>query len=151
MSARAFVNSISLLAVAALGYAGSPAAITVEAQSRPVSRIRFQEMDRNNDGVISRQEWNGSARSFEVHDWNNDGRLSGEEVRVGAQRNTNWETADHVPNRWERNLSWTRNSSRNPLRCNLKSASRFAEPCARRSIPRCGSVARALRSGFRAV
>lgn len=110
MRARAFVNSISLLVVAALGYAASPAAITIEAQGRPVSRIRFQEMDRNNDGVVTKQEWNGSARSFEVHDWNNDGRLSGEEVRVGAQRNTNWETADHNPNRFERNLSWTRNS-----------------------------------------
>ena len=70
-------------------------------------------MDRNNDGVVTRQEWNGSARSFEVHDWNNDGRLSGEEVRVGAQRNTNWETADHNPNRLERNLSWTRNAFTN--------------------------------------
>ena len=113
MCARAFVNSIALLSVAALGYAVSPAATIVDAQSRPVSRIRFQEMDRNNDGVVTRQEWNGSARSFEVHDWNNDGRLSGEEVRVGAQRNTNWETADHVPNRWERNLSWTRNAFTN--------------------------------------
>ena len=64
MCARAFVNSIALLAVAAIGYAASPAAITVEAQSRPVSRIRFQAMDRNNDGVITRQEWNGSARSY---------------------------------------------------------------------------------------
>ena len=113
MAVRAFVNSISLVAVAALGYAASPAAITVEAQSRPVTRIRFQEMDRNNDGVVTRQEWNGSARSFEVHDWNNDGRLSGEEVRIGAQRNTNWETADHNPNRFERNLSWTRNAFTN--------------------------------------
>ncbi len=113
MCARTFVNSIALLAVAALGYAASPAAITVEAQSRPVSRIRFQEMDRNNDGVVTRQEWNGSARSFEVHDWNNDGRLSGDEVRIGAQRNSNWETADHDPNRWERNLSYTRGAFAN--------------------------------------
>jgi hypothetical protein len=113
MCARAFVKSLALVAVAALGYAASPAAVTVEAQSRPLSRIRFQEMDRNNDGVVSRQEWTGSARSFEVHDWNNDGRLSGDEVRIGAQRNTNWETADHTPNRFERVLSWTRSSFAN--------------------------------------
>jgi Ca2+-binding EF-hand superfamily protein len=113
MCARAFVNSIALAAVAALGYAASPAATIVDAQSRPVSRIRFQEMDRNNDGVITRQEWTGATRSFEVHDWNNDGRLSGEEVRIGAQRNTNWETADHTPNRFERVLSWTRSSFAN--------------------------------------
>ncbi len=65
-------------------------------------------MDKNNDGQITRQEWNGSARSFDVHDWNGDGRLSGEEVRVGAQRNTNWDTVDHAPGRYERIVSWTR-------------------------------------------
>jgi hypothetical protein len=48
--------------------------------------IRFQEMDRNGDGTITRAEWRGSARSFEVHDWNGDGKLSGDEVRVGAAR-----------------------------------------------------------------
>jgi hypothetical protein len=102
------VLTFSTLALIALCQATVPVFTTVEAQSRPVSRIRFVEMDKNNDGVVTRQEWNGSARSFEVHDWNNDGRLSGEEVRVGAQRNTNWDTADHVPNRFERNMSWTR-------------------------------------------
>jgi Ca2+-binding EF-hand superfamily protein len=58
--------------------------------------IRFAGMDRNNDGVISRAEWRGSAQSFAVHDWNRDGRLSGEEVRTGAtwpaDRSTNVET-----------------------------------------------------------
>ncbi len=48
--------------------------------------IRFAEMDRNNDRTITRAEWNGSDRSFAVHDWNGDGILSGDEVRVGAQR-----------------------------------------------------------------
>ncbi len=62
-----------------------------------MNRIRFVEMDRNNDGAISRQEWNGSARSFEVHDWNGDGRLSGEEVRVGARRNVEWDSVDQRP------------------------------------------------------
>jgi Ca2+-binding EF-hand superfamily protein len=109
MFSRSLVLTFSSVALVGLCQATTPVATTVEAQSRPVNRIRFAEMDRNNDGVITRQEWNGSARSFEVHDWNNDGRLSGEEVRIGAQRNTNWETADHNPNRWEQNLSWTRN------------------------------------------
>lgn len=48
--------------------------------------IRFAEMDRNNDRVITKAEWVGSDRSFVVHDWNGDGILSGEEVRVGARR-----------------------------------------------------------------
>lgn len=47
---------------------------------------RFRGMDRNNDEVISRSEWRGSDRSFEVHDWNNDGVLSGDELRAGAAR-----------------------------------------------------------------
>ena len=48
--------------------------------------MRFQGMDRNNDGRITRQEWNGSDQSFKVHDWNGDGVLSGDEVRPGGRR-----------------------------------------------------------------
>jgi Ca2+-binding EF-hand superfamily protein len=110
MFSRTLVLTFGSLALASLSLTLAPVATTVEAQGRAVSRIRFQEMDANNDGRVTRQEWRGAARSFEVHDWNNDGVLSGEEVRIGGQRASNWETADHVPNRYERNLSWTRNS-----------------------------------------
>ena len=48
--------------------------------------MRFQEMDANHDGVISRDEWRGSDQSFKAHDWNGDGVLSGDEVRIGASR-----------------------------------------------------------------
>ena len=61
----------------------SVSAVAASAQSRDA---RFRGMDRNGDGVITREEWRGSDRSFRVHDWNNDGRLSGDEVRVGASR-----------------------------------------------------------------
>ena len=57
--------------------------------------IRFQEMDRNNDRVIARDEWRGSDQSFKVHDWNGDGKLSGEEVRVGAARDDRASNADN--------------------------------------------------------
>jgi Ca2+-binding EF-hand superfamily protein len=77
------------------------------AEAQAQARGRFAEMDRNNDGRITREEWRGSDRSFETHDWNGDGVLSGDEVRPGAQRNSSWETADHDPNRLERNISWT--------------------------------------------
>ena len=50
------------------------------------SNMRFRGMDRNGNGVIERTEWNGSAQSFTVHDWNNDGSLSREEVRMGGRR-----------------------------------------------------------------
>jgi len=58
-------------------------------QQRPAepqmqTQMRFAEMDRNRDGVIVRGEWMGSTQSFDTHDWNGDGRLAGDEVRVGA-------------------------------------------------------------------
>lgn len=52
----------------------------------PTSRMRFRNMDRNGNGAIEREEWNGSRGSFDVHDWNGDNVLSGEEVRPGARR-----------------------------------------------------------------
>ena len=48
--------------------------------------MRFAGMDKNNDGKITRDEWQGSQRSFMVHDWNNDGVLAGDEVRPGGRR-----------------------------------------------------------------
>jgi len=47
---------------------------------------RFAAMDRNGDGVITKEEWKGSDPSFHVQDWNGDGVLSGAEVRPGARR-----------------------------------------------------------------
>jgi Ca2+-binding EF-hand superfamily protein len=64
-------------------------------------------MDTNGDGTISRSEWQGSERSFQVHDWNGDGRLSGQEVAIGARRNSSWEQADHQAGRYEQYLTWT--------------------------------------------
>jgi hypothetical protein len=42
-------------------------------------------MDRNGDGVITRNEWRGNARAFENQDWNRDGVLSGDEVTAAAR------------------------------------------------------------------
>jgi Ca2+-binding EF-hand superfamily protein len=64
------------------------------AQGRGSRTIRFAAMDRNNDGVITRDEWRGSERSFRNHDWNGDGRLSGDEVRPGAARRERWDDRD---------------------------------------------------------
>ena len=48
-------------------------------------RIRHRGMDRNHDGVITRREWRGNDNSFDRHDRNGDGRLSGREVRPGSR------------------------------------------------------------------
>jgi Ca2+-binding EF-hand superfamily protein len=72
------------------------------AQRGQQAQIRFQAMDTNNDRIIQRAEWRGSARSFQVHDWNGDGVLSGVEVRIGARRpaQTN-RTPRDLDNPWE--------------------------------------------------
>ena len=64
--------------LACLGSAG--------AQNRGQAQPRFEGMDQNGDGVITRAEWRGSTRSFQVHDWNRDGVLSGDEMRRGGRR-----------------------------------------------------------------
>ncbi len=106
MSSRPLVLTFSFLALQWMSLAAPAAVTSAEAQSKPVNRMRFQTLDRNNDGRITRDEWNGNENSFRNHDWNGDGELSGNEVRSGAQRDT--ELADHAPNRFERNLNWTR-------------------------------------------
>ncbi len=59
---------------------------TPPAEAQPRQKMRFEGMDVNGDGVVTRQEWRGSAESFRVHDWDGDGRLSGDEVRPGGRR-----------------------------------------------------------------
>jgi Ca2+-binding EF-hand superfamily protein len=57
---------------------------TVGTSGTTNAEMRFADLDRNHDGVIARREWRGSPNAFRMNDWNNDGVLSGEEVRVGA-------------------------------------------------------------------
>ena len=66
-----------------------PDALMLWSAADAQAQIRYQGMDRNNDGVITRAEWRGNDRSFRNQDWNGDGVLSGDEVRPGAQRQ-NW-------------------------------------------------------------
>jgi len=51
---------------------------TIAAQSS----MRFRDLDRNRDGVITRAEWRGNDQSFRQHDSNGDGILSADEVRA---------------------------------------------------------------------
>ena len=83
------------------------AQVTAEPQTRfarpraQADGMRFRAMDRNGDGAVTRQEWRGSDDSFRVHDWNNDGVLSGDEVREGFWA-TGEEPADTTPAASER-------------------------------------------------
>jgi len=105
---RRFLVLVSLAFV----WVSVPAALSADrdapAAQRGAAQMRFQVMDKNRDGVITRDEWQGSARSFTVHDWNGDGRLSGDEIRIGAQRNTNWDQVDPADDL----VSWTAASFR---------------------------------------
>jgi Ca2+-binding EF-hand superfamily protein len=76
---------------------------------------RFAEMDRNNDGVVTRTEWRGNDRSFRNHDWNGDGVLSGDEVRPGAVRRNRPKPADDFdsPDREYELNDWTEANFRN--------------------------------------
>jgi Ca2+-binding EF-hand superfamily protein len=89
--------------------ASNPQVIQVPQQNNTAANTtqdaaRFRGMDRNNDGRVERNEWRGSARSFEVHDWNNDGVLSGDELRPGSARigrtiqDEDFETAEQFEN-----------------------------------------------------
>ena len=65
------------------------AALIVASAGTAHAQMRFQAMDTNGDGVITRSEWRGTAGTFRNNDWNGDGILSGEEVQRGARRQ-NW-------------------------------------------------------------
>ncbi len=96
-----------LPAAAVVAAIGVPVTVAAQRGRAAQAPMRFEAMDTNRDGVITKAEWRGNDRSFANNDWNGDGQLSGAEVRVGAQRNANWEEADHVPSRYERYVSWT--------------------------------------------
>ncbi len=48
--------------------------------------MRFQGLDKNRDGLITRSEWQGDDRAFANHDWDGNGILSGDEIRPGATK-----------------------------------------------------------------
>ena len=66
------------------------AAVVLASATTAQAQMRFEAMDSNRDGVITRSEWRGNDNTFRDQDWNGDGILSGDEVRTGARRQTNW-------------------------------------------------------------
>ena len=112
MMNRTFVTFTTVLALAAIPSWRLSANAAPEDQNN-AAQYRFQAMDKNGDRTISRAEWQGSARSFIVHDWNGDGVLSGEEIRIGAQRNSQWDQVPYDNSSADRYVSWTANGFRN--------------------------------------
>ncbi len=66
------------------------AALVLASATSAQAQMRFEAMDSNRDGVITRGEWRGTDVSFRNQDWDGDGVLSGDEVRTGARRQANW-------------------------------------------------------------
>lgn len=86
---RQLILSAALLAASAATTAAQPS-------------TRFQGMDTDRDGRITREEWRGSARAFARHDWNNDGVLSGDELLAGNNRRR-----DQTPDAGAEISDWT--------------------------------------------
>ena len=56
--------------------------------------LRFRDLDRNRDGIVSREEWPGNDRSFRRQDRNGDGFLSREEVNQGGRADRDFDFID---------------------------------------------------------
>ena len=50
----------------------SVAAVVLASAATVQGQMRFQGMDTNGDGVITRSEWRGNDNSFRNQDWNGD-------------------------------------------------------------------------------
>src|SRR5581483_4998613 len=62
--------------------ASTQSSTSTVAQNQNDMDTRFRAMDRNNDGVVTQDEWRGSRSGFRARDTNHDGVLSGDEVRA---------------------------------------------------------------------
>jgi Ca2+-binding EF-hand superfamily protein len=68
----------------------------------------FPANDRNGDGIVTRDEWSGNARTFRTHDVNNDGMLSGNELPRGWRRSDEFSRGTE-PQRRAEFTRWDRN------------------------------------------
>src|SRR3989304_3001811 len=78
-------NKLRILPILLALCAAALPAISQNLQNQQ-EQMRFQGLDRNKDGRITRNEWRGNDQSFSNEDWNGDGVLSGDEVLPGARR-----------------------------------------------------------------
>src|SRR2546422_1211987 len=85
-----------------LVYCGNNSSSNNQSYNTNPANNRFQAMDRNGDGKITRDEWRGSDRAFRANDWNNDGVLSGDELAgsPGTAATTGTVTVVNATQRW---------------------------------------------------
>ena len=92
---RSFVVSCLAPVLAGIARVGGSAApqngsrrclATTRQRAGAAAPIRFQAMDTDHDGVITRAEWRGSDEAFRQQDTNHDGVLSGKEVAPAHRR-----------------------------------------------------------------
>jgi Ca2+-binding EF-hand superfamily protein len=88
MQARPLGLAVALIgSLAASAMLGATAQQNAERQDELRARqAEFHEMDRNDDGIITRVEWGGNLQSFRRYDINRDGVLSGDEVWLERSR-----------------------------------------------------------------
>ena len=62
----------------------STSAAAAPPATSPIANPRIRNMDQNNDGTLTQDEWRGNREAFRSRDWNGDGVLSGEELSPNA-------------------------------------------------------------------
>jgi hypothetical protein len=95
----------ALVTAILIGFGGVALTATAEPREPQQAQMRFQGLDTNRDGRISRAEWRGNDQSFRRHDWNGDGILSGNEVRASGARE--WDEDDLNQARRPEFRNWT--------------------------------------------
>ena len=88
---RRYFNEIVWNSTLVIGLALPLAAQQSQNKANRGPEQRFEKMDTNQDGKISREEWKGRADAFDRLDTNHDGFLTMDELKQGRQAaRQNW-------------------------------------------------------------
>lgn len=79
----AFLLSLTLLAATAVPLFAQAQS---KAERKKNARARFEEMDTNNDGKVSKSEWKGRPRAFDRLDADHDGYVTRDELKAGRKK-----------------------------------------------------------------
>jgi Ca2+-binding EF-hand superfamily protein len=79
--------------------------LTAPVLADTVMEQKYRNIDINSDGRVTRNEWRAAfERSFDNHDWNKDGILSGDEVKTWKDSDDEWQS----PSRWRGGRRWSK-------------------------------------------